>query len=250
LDIDPIESLEDPTICKTLGDLHFSHALYEAAIGYYAQAIEFNPCDIDAWNKVHSALLHLGRTEDAASIQLKIDELKKKTQPISPEKMPKETIPFVIPPGTMKTRGHSLFERSPEKIKLFITLSVLGVSVIVLTVVILLLSMGGQQSPAQQGEIALDTTLIMSGGWSHDIIGGYTYEVQVTSDKPVTMFICESIDPQQNGYAACRGNKSPIIFWSLTSFNTVVDFPPEIRYLFLMASGNDTTLHLKITRLS
>ncbi|MDD1677876.1 MAG: tetratricopeptide repeat protein [Methanomicrobiales archaeon] len=77
------EKGEDSKAYTTFGDLYFSEGQYEDAIQQYVRALEANPDDLEAWNKLHNSLVNLGRADEAQSIASKIQEVKDRSTPPS-----------------------------------------------------------------------------------------------------------------------------------------------------------------------
>jgi tetratricopeptide (TPR) repeat protein len=241
---------EDPTAYKILGDLYFSEGQYEAAIKQYIQAVEVDPEYLEAWNQLHLSLSKVGRDDDAGTIQAKIRTLTHKTasnaagsaqDSVSPEKGSKQSFAFNIPVKTV------------FKSKKF--MGILSVIAIILCLGIIATFMMAPENqsaiplPASR-ETILDISMIVSGWWAYNISGGHTYEIQLTADQPVTLFMCETYDYLQDGANQCQGQVQQTIAESTMSFNEDVVFPQEVKGIFLTAPNRDTSFTLKITKIS
>jgi hypothetical protein len=92
----------------------------------------------------------------------------------------------------------------------------------------------------------LNTSLIVSGWWTYEIGGGDKYDIQITADNPVSIYLCDSVETRMNGGADCHDTGSSILFESLSSFHSAIDIPSEVQYILLVTQHNDTRFDLTI----
>jgi tetratricopeptide (TPR) repeat protein len=69
---------EDATQWTTVGNTVFQEGKYPLALKCYANAIEINPDDLDAWNNISVTFTMVGREAEAGRCREKIAEIKAK----------------------------------------------------------------------------------------------------------------------------------------------------------------------------
>lgn len=104
--------------------------------------------------------------------------------------------------------------------------------------------------PQTQSMVVFNMTIQVSKGWQYPIDGGYTYEIQMTSNLPVVLTKCEEGYVSASG-SSCSGYDIYIVK-STTSFTQSVYLEPSIKYIQIsnLRPGSSATVHLKITRTS
>jgi hypothetical protein len=244
------EKKDDPTVYKTLGDRFFSEEQYEAALHQYLQAVEADPDYTAAWNKLHDVLVQLGRTNDAQEVAFKLRELKDRTSSNCNDETYTTESPLFKKDITPEMVG-SLFQnpQKPKRNRSSFILPML-LCVLILAFFLFVNSQFFVSPPPLQGETILDTSLFVSGWWIAPIMGGHTYDIQLDSSQPVTLYICEDVNTSQSGGTECRGSVQQLLTELTTSYHSRVDFPIEVTDLLLIAEENDTNFHLRITRIS
>ncbi|MCU0631218.1 MAG: tetratricopeptide repeat protein [Methanoregulaceae archaeon] len=66
---------EDATQWVTVGNTMFHEEQYSLALKCYANAIEINPVNLDAWNNISVTFERIGRLEEAGRCRQKIAEI-------------------------------------------------------------------------------------------------------------------------------------------------------------------------------
>jgi tetratricopeptide (TPR) repeat protein len=245
------EKKDDPTVYKSLGDRFFSEERYEVALHQYLQAVEADPDYIEAWNKLHDALVQLGRTNDAQEVAFKLCELKDRTSSNCIDETYTTESPLFKKDITPEMVGSLL--QNPQKLKRNRSSFILPMLLCACILVFYLFGTNSQffvSTPFPQGETILDTSLFVSGWWTTPIMGGHTYDIQLDSNQPVTLYICEKINALQSGGIECQGNVQQQLIEFATSYYSTVTFPIDVGDLLLIAQENDTNFHLRITRIS
>jgi hypothetical protein len=245
------EKKDGPTVYETLGDRYFLEEQYEIALHHYLQAVEADPDYIEAWNKLHDVLMQLGRTDDAQEVAFKLRELKDRTPSNLTDKTYITESPLFKKDITPEMVGSLL--QNPQKPKRNRSSFIIPVLLCVFVLAFFLFGTSSKffVSPSlSQEETILDTSLFVSGWWIAPIMGGHTYDIQLDSNQPVTLYICEDVNTPQSGGIECQGNVQQLLTELTTSYHSRVDFPIEVTDLLLIAQGNDTNFHLRITRIS
>jgi Predicted N-acetylglucosaminyl transferase len=234
-------------MCKLLGDLHGAEGQYGAAIEHYVRAVEQDPAYLEAWIQLHAVLLQLGRTEEAEVILRRIQEL-----PSSGKESRENDVQGTLPMAPEPPYGSLREEWAPRKRNPH-TLLYLGM-VLGLGIVIAVFLYSGGQVPGDllptPGETVLDTSLVVSGWWTQEIPGGYRYDIQVEAQAPVSLYLCDRIDPRPDGGADCIRAGVSTLFESRTSFRSTVTLPPGTHFLLLVTPNIPIPVEVTLRRIS
>ena len=68
---------DDATRWVTVGNTVFQEGQFALALKCYANAIEINPVNLDAWNNISVTFERMGKTEEAGRCRQKIAEINK-----------------------------------------------------------------------------------------------------------------------------------------------------------------------------
>jgi tetratricopeptide (TPR) repeat protein len=66
---------DDATLWVTVGNTVFQQEQFSLALKCYANAIEINPGNLDAWNNISVTFARIGRTEESGRCRQKIEEI-------------------------------------------------------------------------------------------------------------------------------------------------------------------------------
>ena len=104
------------------------------------------------------------------------------------------------------------------------------------------------QTTTQQRVTLLDASIGISGPWSYNITGGHTYDIELNSNNPVNLDVCE-VYTSTGTSSTCSNSQSLID--STTFYSQFVYLQPKITAIMISPLSIGTTIvNLKILRIS